>query len=254
MRIWVFFVLSLLLLWLGILAGRGIASIQSRVVEKEDAIISVLEGALLTLFGLLMGFTFSMAVSRFDMRKVLAVQEANAIGTTWLRTTTLPEPLRTQEQNLLRDYIQVRLQYHANHPDAQELRGLQERVDLLQGRLWALASGYAMDHRDDVTGLYLQTLNEAIDLSGERTAADANRIPMEAWVMLLFVGVVATLVVGMKVSSRSWVLQAVLPVVLAATLALTLDLDAPQLGLIKVGQASMEKQAHDMQTLPQQAP
>lgn len=254
MRIWVFFVISLVLLWLGIILGRGVQRLRARMVEQEGKIITVLEGALLTLFGLLMGFTFSMAVSRYDVRKQLVVDEANAIETTWLRTALLNEPVRTQEQGLLREYVQARLQFHAVPHGSQETRQLQERVDTLQGRLWAIASNYATEHRDPVTGLYLQKLNEAIDLAEERTAADANRIPNEAWAMLLLVGVVATIVVGMKVGSHSTLLQSVLPVVLAGTLAMTMDLDTPQRGLIKVGQFSLDKAAQQMQRLPQQAP
>lgn len=254
MRIWVFFVISLALLWLGIILGRVIQRARARMVEQESKFITVLEGALLTLFGLLMGFTFSMAVSRYDQRKVLAVSEANGIGTTWLRTAILAEPVRTQEQSLLREYVQARLQFHAASHSPQELSQLRERIDTLQGRMWAIASSYATDHRDPVTALYLQALNQTIDVSEERNAADTNRIPAEAWVMLLLVGGVSTIVVGMKVGSHSTLLQLILPLVLAGTLAMTMDLDTPQLGLIKVGQISMDKVAQDMQRLPQQMP
>lgn len=254
MRICVFFVISLALLWMGIIVGRRIQHARARMVEQETKIITVLEGALLTLFGLLMGFTFSMAVSRYDLRKLLVVDEANAVGTTWLRTAILAEPVRTEEQNLLREYVQVRLQYHSAPRRPEELDQLQERIDTLQGQLWAIASDYATEHRDPVTALYLQTLNQTFDLAQERNAEDANRIPVEAWAMLLLVGIVATIVVGMKVGSDSRLLQLVLPVVLAGTLAMTMDLDTPQMGLIKVGQSSMEKTAQEMQRLPQQAP
>jgi hypothetical protein len=253
-RIWIFFVICLVVLWAGILVGIRLHEARARVIESEDKIITVLEGALLTLFGLLMGFTFSMAVSRYDMRKLLVVTEANSIGTTWLRTAILAEPGRTEEQNLLREYVQKRIAYHAAFVKRDELGPATEEIDRLQAQLWAVASNYATDHRDLMTSLYLQALNATIDVEGERVAADDNRIPLEAWVMLLFVGFMSTVVVGTKVSRHAWVLQSILPVVLAATLAMTLDLDSPRFGFIQINQIPMEKVAQSMARLPQQAP
>lgn len=253
-RVWQVFVVSLVVLWLGILIGIWARSTREEVVRSESSILTVLEGALLTLFGLLMGFTFSMAVSRYDMRKLLVVTEANAIGTTWLRTATLAEPERTEQQTLLREYMQQRMLFHEEFREREELAGTEEQISRLQERMWAVASNYAADHRDPVTGLYLQTLNQMIDTAGERMAADENRIPLEAWVMLLFVGFVSTIVVGTKIGRNRWLLQSILPVVLAATLAMTLDLDSPRFGFIRINQIPMEKVAHEMGHLPQQAP
>jgi hypothetical protein len=254
MPIWIFFVLSLAVLWAGILLGSWIRETRTAIVESESKVITVLEGALLTLFGLLIGFTFSMAVSRYDLRKQLAVQEANAIGTTWLRTALLPEPQRTQEQNLLRAYVQQRLLFHERYHQREAFHESAEQAALIRERLWAIASDYASDHRDPVTALYLQALNNAIDMAGERVAAYENRIPAEAWCMLLFVGFVSTVVTGTKIGRRRWVLQLILPVVLAATLAMTLDLDSPQFGFIHVSQVDMERDAKDMTRVPQQMP
>lgn len=254
MRIWEFFLLCMAVLWLGILVGTWIKERRAEVVESENKIITVLEGALLTLFGLLMGFTFSMAVSRYDARKVLAVQEANAVGVAWLRTAVMAEPVRMEEQNLLREYVQLRLEYHREFSRPEDARATEEHAGTLRARLWAVASNYAIDHRDPVTTLYLQALNNAIDTAAERVAAERNRIPAEAWWMLLFVGFVANVVMGTKISPRKWRLQSVMPVVLAAILAMTLDLDSPRFGFIRVSQADMERLALEMTRPPQQAP
>jgi hypothetical protein len=251
----VLFLIAVVLLWLGIWLGTRIRVWRSPVIEEEIKIITVLEGALLTLFGLLMGFTFAMAVSRYDLRKGLVVKEANAIGTTWLRTATLAEPTRTQEQTLLRQYVPVRQEYITSGDDWKAEADSLKRAGDLQARLWAVASSYATDHRDPVTGLYLSTLNESIDTAEERTAADENRIPDEAWWMLLIVGFVATVLVGMDVKSNSWVLRAMLPLVLAATLAMTMDLDSPRYGLIRIDQRSIDRLAQLVEgSPPQQAP
>ena len=255
MRPAVFLLLSLVLLGLGMVIGTRIRERREQIIEREGKIITVLEGALLTLFGLLIGFTFSMAVNRYDARKTLVVTEANAIGTTWLRTALLAEPARSEEQGLLREYVQQRMRYLSAGPDQAAIQDSLQRASDLQTRVWALASNYAADHKDITTSLFLSTLNDSIDVSEERTAADENRIPAEAWWMLLFVGFAATLLVGLDVRAKSWVLQATLPIVLAGALVLTMDMDSPRYGLIQITQPSMERVAQEMMsTLPQQVP
>lgn len=254
MRPWVFCAIAALLLWVGIWLGTRIRLWRSEVIEQEIKIVTVLESAVLTLFGLLMGFTFSMAVSRYDLRKELVVKEADAIGTTWLRSESLDEPTRTESQRLLRQYVQVRLEYITSGTDWEAQADSLKQAHELQARIWALASNYAMEHREAITALYLTTLNNSIDTAEERTAADENRIPGEAWWMLLIVGFVATVLVGMDVKSNSWVLRGMLPFVLAAALGLTMDLDSPRYGLIRIDQPSMERMAQEIAgNLPQQA-
>lgn len=248
-----FFLLCLVVLWVGILLGSWAQQIRKELIERDSQVLTLLEGALLTLFGLLIGFTFSMAVNRYDARKLLAVQEANAIGTTWLRTEFLPDPLRTQEQNLLREYVQERRLYHTEFRAREESHYNELHAQALRKKLWELASAYAVDHRESVTGLYLQALNSMIDIAGERVAADENRIPAEAWWMLLFVGFVASAVMGTKIDPRMILLQSILPIVLAATLTMTMDLDSPRHGFIRVTQHQMHTLEQDM-GLPQQAP
>jgi hypothetical protein len=253
MPIAAFFVLSLVVLWLGILFGSWAQQIRKALIESESNVINVIEGALLTLFGLLIGFTFSMAVNRYDARKLLAVQEANAIGTTWLRTALMPDPVRTQEQSLLREYVQERLLYHTEFRAREESHYNELHAQTLRKKLWAVASDYAVDHRESVTGLYLQALNSTIDIAGERVAADENRIPAAAWWMLLFVGFVACAVMGTKINPRMVLLQSILPIVLASTLTMTMDLDSPRFGFIRVTQTEMQRVGQDM-GLTQQAP
>lgn len=239
----IFFLGSFLLLWIGIAIGSRIRGMRRQLLEGESKIISVLEGALLTLFGLLMGFTFSMAVSRYDLRRQLPVKEANAIGTTWLRSSTLPEPLRSQTQDLLMQYVVTRVGFLAAGHDTERMKESLSRTADLQTRLWSVASNYALDHRDPVAALYIAALNDSIDVTEERTAAFENRVPGEAWGMLLFIAFASTVVVGLDVSSHSAVLRILLPFILAGALAMTLDIDSPRYGLVKSTQPSMERLA-----------
>jgi hypothetical protein len=246
MRPAVFFVISFVLLWLGILLGSRIRQAHREGVEGESKIISLLEGSLLTLFGLLMGFIFSMAVSRYEVRKELIVKEANAIGTTWLRSATLTEPVRSKTQELLKQYVEVRRGFLSSGSDFQQMQASLNDTGDLQTRLWSMASTYALDHRDPITGLYLSTLNDSIDVTEERTSAFENRVPGEAWGLLLFIGFTATVVVGMSVSTRSAILRLLLPFVIAGALAMALDVDSPRYGLVRPTQSSMDRLQQQM--------
>ena len=239
----VFFVVALAVLWAGSQVGRALQTFRQPVVEREASSLKTLEGAVLALLGLLLGFTFSMAISRYDQRMDLQVAEANAIGTTWLRTANLPEPARSQEQALLRQYVPVRLGFFAaGNSQAQLQKNLDEGA-ALQARMWSVAKAAADVRRDALAGLFLSTLNEMIDDSEKRTAALENRIPTSAWGMLLLIGFVSSVLVGVGIQSRAPLLRVVLPLVVAATLTMTFDLDSPRSGLIQVHQHSMERVA-----------
>lgn len=242
----VFLIASFIFLWIGIFIGSRIREAYSKEIEGEGKMIAVLEGALLTFFGLLMGFVLSMAVSRYDIRKDLIVKEANAIGTTWLRSEALEDPVRTQTQQLLRQYISTRREFLTSGHNQQEFQQSLVGTSQLQDRLWSIASNYAVGHRDPVTTLYLTALNASIDTAEERTAAFENRIPTEAWGMLLFIGFAATVVIGINEGSHSSVLKIMLPIIIAGALALTLDVDSPRYGLIRLTQPSMDRVEHQI--------
>lgn len=241
MRPAVFFLLSFALLWFGIFVGSRIQKLRAKQLEAESKMLTVIQTGLVTLLGLLIGFTFSMAVGRHDSRVNLMVKEANDIGTTWLRSSTLEEPARTQTQDLLRKYVLVRYQFLGSGHDSQEFQQSLTGSSALQNKLWSVASDYALTHRDPVTSLYLSTLNDSIDVTEERNAIFEDRVPTEAWLLLLFMGFATTVFIGMKVSSHSVVLNFLLPIVIAAALAMTLDMDSPRYGFIKMTQPSMDR-------------
>ncbi|HVG26717.1 MAG TPA: hypothetical protein VM865_03845 [Acidobacteriaceae bacterium] len=238
-----FFVVTLVLLVLGAQLGSYLGRRRGDWTEEESAAYKTIEGSVLALLGLLLGFSFAMGVSRYDLRKSLEVAEANDIGTTWLRTATLAEPERMAEQELLREYVPVRLAFLRAGTSQQRIDESIARAGAMQTRMWAIASGYASTHKDPVTALFLSSLNSTIDVSEERTAALENRIPVSAWLMLLFIGLVSSILVGFETGSRWFVLKLVLPVVVAAALSLTFDLDSSRSGFIRVEQRSMERVA-----------
>lgn len=241
-----FFAITLAVFWIGMALGAWTQTRHKELIDSERDLLKTIQGALLTLFGLLLGFMFSMGVGRYELRKQLIVDEANAISTTWLRTATLPEPTRTEQRQLLRQYVPLRIEFLESGTDIQRMHASLDRADAVQQRLWASVSQYADDHRDPITSLYLTALNQTTDLFESRTAAFENRIPSIAWAMLVFIGLAATTTVGLTAVSHSRALRLMLPLVFALALLLTFDLDSPRHGLIHTGQASMERVAHQI--------
>ncbi len=238
-----FFVLITLLLYVCSLTGSWLRERYAEHAERHSSTFKTLEGSVLALLALLLGFTFSMAIARFNERKQAEVAEANAITATWLRTATLPEPARSQEQQLLRLYMPVRLEFLASGTSTRRLTSSLEKAGDLQAQMWGVAAGVAATHPDPVLALYLTSLSEAVGAVEVRTAAYENRIPGTAWALLLFIAAISSTLVGVGISSRSRLLRSVLPLVVAAALAQTLDLDSPRSGFIRLRQHSMDRAA-----------
>lgn len=236
-----FFILVVILLWAGAVLGGWLRAQRQHVFADEVSSFKTLESAVLALLGLLLGFTFSMGVSRYDQRKNLEIAEANDISVLWHRTATLPEPVRSAEQTLLRQYTPVRLDFLRAGTDEDRINRSLRQTAALQASMWKAAGEYATTQRDPVTQGFLAVLGDATGITESRTAAFENRIPITAWGMLLFIAFAGSVLVGIGIGTRSQALRLVLPVVVAAALSLTLDLDSPRSGLIRVHQHSLER-------------
>ncbi len=245
-----FFLAVLLLLWAGTLVGGALRSRRQHVIADEVSTFKTLEGAVLALLGLLLGFTFSMGVSRYDQRKGLEIVEANALRVLWLRTATLPLPLRSTEQTLLRQYVPVRLDFLGAGTNLTRIDASLQQTTALQTGMWQAAANFAVAQRDPITAQFLSALADATAVTESRTAAFENRIPTTAWGLLLFIAFVASMLVGIGISARSQALRLVLPLVVAAALSLTLDLDSPRSGLIRVHQYSLDRVAAEIVSGP----
>jgi hypothetical protein len=248
----VFFLGTLVLLWLAVVFGSRLRVWRADQVAGEEELLKILQGAALTLLALLLGFMFSMAASRYERRVDLVVDEADAIGTMWMLTSTLDEPVRTQEQQLMRQYVPVRMEFLSSGTNTRLMWQDVEKTAELQSRMSAAVSGYASDHRDPVTAQFLAALSNSSDRAEERTAAYENRIPMVAWLLLLFMSVVACMMVGVTASALSKTLRWVLPVIIAGVLMLTDDLDSPRHGLIATPHQSMDRVAELVESAPPQ--
>ena len=206
-------------------------------------IISI-QSATLGLLALLIGFTFAMALSRFEYRKQMVVQESNAIYTAVLRSQFLPISRDDEVNTLFRRYIEIRLESVFRTGEGSSER---EQLDLeirnIQHQLWRIANEAAeADPRSIPLGLFTHAINEVIDIKTKRDIAVANHIPESVWLFLLIFAVLTAVVLGYGnglTGSRIIGLTAAYCVIIVLVIVLIIDLDHPRQGLIRTSQQSM---------------
>lgn len=204
--------------------------------------IGTIQGSLLGLLALMLGFTFATASSRYDTRRGLAVDEANAIGTTFLRAQTLPEPYRGSLSNMLRRYVDLRLESVSKLGDPTELMKIRQETESLQQTMWKQASAVAREYPTDITGLFEESLNESIDSYSSRIAAFLSRVPGTILWILAVIAVISLGTVGYGFGlsgQRSWPIIALLSVTIAAVIVMIVDLDRPEAGPTRVSYQGM---------------
>jgi hypothetical protein len=234
--LWLFFLLAIALVLLSIEVGWRLGHRQYQRLSLEDrSPISVPVGALMGLLAFLLAFTFGMAATRFDNRKQIVMQEANAIGTTYLRTSFLPESSRPEMQQLLREYAQLR---SGGLATIMSEAGMAQAA-AIQDRLWSIVSNSVAISDTVSLGLFAQSVNEVIDLDTERVTAHRNRIPDSIWVMLAIVATFSFASLGYEfglAGERSRTLTILMTISFIAVITLIADLDRAQTGLLQVSQ------------------
>jgi hypothetical protein len=222
--------------------GRRVA-VFFGIREDEDRReqIAAIRDSLFILVGLLLGFTLALAVPRYEQRQTLLVDEVNAIGTTYLRAATLPAPYRDHAQELLRQYVAIRLELDASALDSSQLTEAADQSRQIQDQLWNDVVAVTKTDRSAITDTYINTLNEAIDLHEKRVAALENRIPGGIWLVLLVTSVIAVFTRGLTITRRFWMTLVLVPITIAIVVALIADLDTPSSGLIRVDQRAMQR-------------
>ena len=191
----------------------------------------------------MIGFTFSMALTRYDARRDAVLKEANTIGTTALRARLLPAPYATQSLKLLREYTDIRIWVGGRIVSAEELAAAIARSNEIQEQLWQQVKAVAAINNAMVpTGVYIATLNDMIDAQATRLAAFRNRVPAIVIWSLYGVGTVAVCFTGYAVGlekRRSRIPVFVVCMLIALVILLIQDLDRPTSGFIRVAQQPM---------------
>jgi membrane protein YdbS with pleckstrin-like domain len=208
-----------------------------------EANISTLEAAILGLLALMISFTFAMSLTRFDARRDALLNEANSIGTAALRARLLPAPHDTESLKLLRDYVQIRLDFSRRAEPPAEASAVIAHSNEIQEVLWAQAMVVATrDHAMVPAGIYIQALNEMFDNQEKRLTAWRNRVPDIVLFALYAIAVVAIGFTGYAggQEARRWRLPVYIMSILVATVILLIqDIDRPSAGFITVSQQPM---------------
>ena len=229
------FVLSFLMLWLAARLGELLHGKQDPVPGEARGDFEIVLAATLTLLGLVIGFTFSMAINRYDQRKNYEEGEASAIGTEYVRANLLPAADAARVQSLLKLYLQQRVQFYLAH-DPEELSRANAATAALQGQLWSAVVPTAAAQPTPIVGLAVAGMNDVLSSQGYAQAAYWNRIPVPAWLLMGAIALCcsALLGYGSRSTKAGAKLLLVLPLVVSIAFALIADIDAPRHGFITV--------------------
>jgi hypothetical protein len=203
--------------------------------DAERADFDVILAATLTLLGLIIGFTFSMATTRYDQRKNLEEEEANAIGTEYLRADLLPADSAAKLRPLLREYVQQRVDFYTT-TDADRMREIDARTARLHGALWSTLREPAIAQPTPITALAIAGMNDVLNSQGYTQAAWWNRIPTAAWWLMALIAACCNVMIGIRIRGRKGeaTLLLILPAIVSIAFMLIADIDSPRGGVIRV--------------------
>ncbi len=235
----VFIIIGLLLLALTEVGFRVGLRLFVTKDEPRKGQIGGIQGAVLGMLALLLGFTFSMALARYENRRDLVLKEANAIGTTYLRASFLPEPHAKAVEELLRRYTDARLSFDSAGSDSTKIAAAEDEAGKLQRELWVETVAAGKEAPTPITATFISALNETIDLDATRLHALRSRVPGAVWLLLLIVAGAGCFASGYGAGAtgeRTGFSDAMLPLLIAVVITLIADFDRPRHGLISISQ------------------
>lgn len=215
----------------------------------EQTQIGTIQSSILGMLALMLGFTFGAAWTRYDNRRILAINEANAIGTTFLRAQSVPEPYRTNLSKMLREYVDLRLKTASLIGDHHGFRQLLSDTEKLQQSVWKQAANVCYKYPSDITGLFAESLNQSIDLYASRKAEFLARVPETIMWILTFIAIVSLGVVGYGFGisrQKARLIVLLISVIVAAVIVMIVDLDRPEAGPTLVSNQTMNNLKQSM--------
>jgi len=225
--------LSLVVLTIAAAIGDAIRRWVIPLQEGDRNDFSVVLGANLTLLGLLIGFSFSMAVSRYDQRKNYEEAEANAIGTEYVRADLLPVGDADKVRALLKKYLDQRILFYATG-DHDRLAKINADTAELQNDLWSAVRPGAAAQPTAVVALAVSGMNDVLNSQGYTQAAWWNRIPIAAWALMSLIAFCCNLLIGYGAHRKDWRTFLIVPVAVSIAFFLIADIDSPRGGSIRV--------------------
>ena len=228
-------VMSFVMLWLSTQFGAHVISKHRKLEEEIRDDFGAILAATLTLLGLIIGFSFAMAIGRYDQRKNYEAAEANAIGTEYARADLLPAADAAKVRALLVGYLDQRVLFYTTR-DEQQIRQINARTAQLQSELWAAVLAPAAAKPTPITALAVWGMNDVLNSQAYTQAAWWNRIPTAAWVLMAVIALCCTTLAGYSArnAKSERFLLLVLPLVVSISFFLIADIDSPRGGVIRV--------------------
>ncbi len=243
------FVVSFVALWLSVRIGVSIRKKRGNLDEDERGDLGTVLTATLTLLGLIIGFSFSMAVSRYDLRKLYEEAEANAIGTEYVRADLLPAADAARVRALLMSYLDQRILFYKTR-DERQLQRINTATAQLQTDLWSATQAPATAQPSPVIALAVSGMNDVLNSQGYTQFAWWNRIPIGAWALMVTIAISCNLLIGYSARrfDREALLFIAIPFVVSISFFLIADIDSPRGGIIRVhpqNLASLSQSLHE---------
>jgi hypothetical protein len=228
----IFFFFSVVVLWFAAQIG---AAMRRRYPMKEELRedFGLVETATLTLLGLIIGFSFSMATTRYDQRKNYEEAEANAIGTEYVRLGLLPAGDAAAVRAQIRKYTDLRIAFYRTRPE-EELMQVDADTAKLQSEMWSAIQAPALANPTPVMALAVSGMNDVLNSQGYTQAAWWNRIPSSAWALMIAIAICCNMLVGYGARSAKGVMLVILPLIVSISFLLIADIDSPRRGFIHV--------------------
>ncbi len=238
--------LSFFVLWSSALFGSFMRTRVPRLGEEVRDDFGAVQAAVLTLLSLLIGFTFSMAVGRYDQRKNYEEAEANAIGTEYVRADLMPSADATKVQETLRAYLDQRVLFYTIR-DAQQRRQIDSKTASLQNDLWSAVKIRAIAEPTPTIALVVSGMNDVLNSQGYTQAAWLYRIPTEAWSLMAIIAVASNLLLDFGSRHKYKLLLLVVPLAVSVSFFLIADIDSPIGGMIRVQPQNLMSLARSFQ-------
>jgi hypothetical protein len=227
--------LSLVMLWLSVRIGVSFRKRRRSLEENERDDFGIIMAAILTLLGLIIGFSFSMAITRYDQRKNLEEAEANAIGTEYVRVDFLPAADAARVRSLLKSYLAQRILFYKTRDD-RHLREIDATTAQLETDLWSAVQTPAAAQPTPLVTIAVTGMNDVLNSKASTLAAWWNRIPNAAWGLMATIAICCNLLIGYgaRRGPAKTMLLLVLPLIVSISFSLIADIDSPRGGIVRV--------------------
>jgi lipopolysaccharide export LptBFGC system permease protein LptF len=228
------FVITFFLLWVASWVGARMHQRQRALADEDVRTdFGTVQAATLTLLGLIIGFSFSMATGRYDLRKNYEEAEANAIGTEYVRADLLPGDEASKVRSLLREYTAQRIRFYTA-PAGDDIDQIRTDTGKVQDQLWAAVAQTANSQPTPIRALTVAGMNDVLNSEGYSQAAWWNRIPVGAWCLMFAIALFCNGLLGFGSRRPEPKLLLVLPLVVGVAFFLIADIDSPRGGVIRV--------------------